>query len=207
LEKLIRRHFPENRETAILDLGCGAGAMEYFARRHGYHNIVGIDRSPEQVAAARSLGLTGVREGDLVEVLQSLESESQGLVIAFDILEHFRKDEGMAFMDQVNRVLLPGGKVIIHTPNGASPFGGRVGYGDFTHETMYTRDSLGQLLTACGFSRVECYEEQPVVHGIVSGGRWLMWRLLRGVWRFYLAVECGFSNEIFSQNLLCVAVK
>lgn len=48
LEKLVRDHFPENRETAILDLGCGAGAMEYFARRQGYKNIVGIDRSPNR---------------------------------------------------------------------------------------------------------------------------------------------------------------
>ena len=87
--------------------------------------MVGIDRSPQQVAAARSLGLAGVREGELLMVLESLESESQGLVIAFDVLEHFRKDEALRFMDQVNRVLAPGGKVIIHTPNGASPFSGR----------------------------------------------------------------------------------
>ncbi len=209
LEKLIRDHFPDNKETVILDLGCGAGALEYFARRQGFGNIIGIDRSPQQVAAARSLGLAGVREGEVLEALETLTGESQGLVIAFDVLEHFRKDEAVGFMDQVHRVLAPGGKVIIHTPNGASPFSGRAGHGDFTHETMFTRDSLGQLLTACGFSRVECYEDQPVVHGIVSGVRWLLWRLLRGGLRFYLAVETGNldPNEILSQNLLCVAVK
>ena len=209
LKRLIRDHFPEDHETAILDLACGAGALEYFARRRGFANIVGIDRSPQQVAAARSMGLTGVREGELLAVLESLEGESQGLVIAFDVLEHFRKDEALRFMDQVNRVLAPGGKVIIHTPNGSSPFSGRVGHGDFTHETIFTRDSLGQLLTSCGFSRIECYEDQPVVHGMVSGLRWLLWRMLRGTLRFYLAVETGnlVREEILSQNLLCVAVK
>jgi SAM-dependent methyltransferase len=209
LERLIRDHFPEDRETAILDLGCGAGALEYFARRRGFANMVGIDRSPQQVAAARSMGLTGVREGEVLSVLESLAGESQGLVIAFDVLEHFRKDEALRFMDQVNRVLAPAGKVIIHTPNGSSPFSGRVGHGDFTHETIFTRDSLGQLLAACGFSRIECYEDQPVVHGMVSGLRWLLWRVLRGTLRFYLAVETGSlaRKEILSQNLLCVAVK
>ncbi len=209
LERLIRDHFPADRETTILDLGCGAGALEYFARRRGFARMVGIDRSPQQVAAARSLGLTGVREGELLAVLQSLAGESQGIVIAFDVLEHFRKDEALRLMDEINRVLAPGGKVIIHTPNGASPFGGRVGHGDFTHETIYTRDSLGQLLAACGFSRVECYEDQPVVHGMVSGLRWLLWRVLRSFLRFYLAVETGglAREEILSQNLLCVAVK
>jgi 2-polyprenyl-3-methyl-5-hydroxy-6-metoxy-1,4-benzoquinol methylase len=209
LERLIRDHFPENRETAILDLGCGAGAMEYFARRQGYKNIVGIDRSPQQVAAARSLGLTGVQEGDLLQALETLKAASQGLVIAFDVLEHFRKDEALGFMDQVNRVLTPGGKVIIHTPNGASPFGGRAGHGDFTHETIFTRGSLEQLLTVCGFSRSACYEDQPVVHGLVSGLRWLLWQVLRSGLKFYLAAETGSlePNEILSQNLLCVAIK
>ncbi len=209
LEKLIRDHFPEDKETAILDLGCGAGALEYFARRRGYANMVGIDRSPQQVAAAGSMGLTGVREGELLETLESLKGESQGLVVAFDVLEHFRKAEALELMDQVNRVLAPGGKVIIHTPNGASPFSGRVGHRDFTHETIFTQESLGQLLAACGFSRVECYEDQPVVHGVVSGLRWLSWQVLRSILRFCLAVETGslVSNEILTQNLLCVAVK
>ncbi len=209
LERLIRDHFPEDKETVILDLGCGAGAMEYFARRQGFGNITGIDRSPQQVAAARSLGLTGVREGEVLEVMETLKAASQGLVIAFDILEHFTKDEGIGFMDQINRVLTPGGKVIIHTPNGASPFGGRSGHGDFTHETIFTRDSLEQLLTVCGFSRIECYEDQPVVHGLVSGLRWLLWRVIRAGLKFYLAAETGSleRNEILSQNLLCVAVK
>ena len=171
--------------------------------------MVGIDRSPQQVAAAKSMGLTGVREGELLTVLEALPGESQGLVVAFDVLEHFRKDEALELMDQVNRVLAPGGKVIIHTPNGSSPFSGRVGYGDLTHETIFTRDSLGQLLTSCGFSRIECYEDQPVVHGMVSGLRWLLWRVLRGILRLCLAVETGslVRNEMLSQHLFCVVVK
>jgi SAM-dependent methyltransferase len=209
LERLIQNHFPENKETAILDLGCGAGAWEYVARRLGYGNIVGIDCSPQQVAAARRLGLAGVREDDFLRVLRALEDESQGLVIAFDVLEHFRKDEILEIVDQINRVLTPGGKVIIHTPNGTSPFSGRFGHGDFTHETIFTRNSLAQLLNSCGFSRIECYEDPPVVHGFVSLVRWLLWQVVRGALRFYLAVETGTLDrqEIFTQNLLCVAVK
>ena len=209
LEKLIRDHFPENKETVILDLGCGAGAMEYFARRQGFGNITGIDRSPQQVAAARSLGLTGVREGEVLEVLEALESESQGLVIAFDLLEHFTKDELLVLVDRVARVLKWGGKFLIHVPNGESPFSGGVRYADFTHELAFTRESLSQLLNACGFSQIHCYEDLLVPHGILSGGRWLMWKFIRGILRFYLAVETGQidAGMIFSQNLLCVAVK
>jgi len=121
LEKLIRAHFPADRETAILDLGCGAGVLEYVAGRLGYVNIAGIDRSPQQVAAAHRLGLASVREGDLLAALEAQADFSQGLVVAFDVLEHFRKDEALGFLDQVYRVLKPGGRVLIHTSNGASP--------------------------------------------------------------------------------------
>ena len=135
--------------------------MEYFARRQGFGNITGIDRSPQQVAAARSLGLTGVREGEVLEVLETLKAASQGLVIAFDLLEHFTKDELLVLVDRVARVLTTGGKFLIHVPNGESPFGGRVRYADFTHELAFTRESLSQLLNACGFSQIHCYEDLP----------------------------------------------
>jgi SAM-dependent methyltransferase len=209
LKRLIRDHFPENKETVILDLGCGAGAMEYFARRQGFGNITGIDRSPQQVAAARSLGLTGVREGEVLEALETIRDASQGLVIAFDLLEHFTKDELLVLVDRVARVLKSRGKFLIHVPNGESPFGGRVRYADFTHELAFTRESLSQLLNAGGFSQIHCYEDLLVPHGILSGSRWLLWKFIRGILRFYLAVETGQidAGMIFSQNLLCIAVK
>ena len=49
--------------------------MEYFARRQGFGKITGIDRSPQQVAAARNLGLTGVREGEALAVLETLKAD------------------------------------------------------------------------------------------------------------------------------------
>lgn len=125
LRKLMRDHFPAHKGAAILDLGCGHGAMVYFARQEGYHNIVGVDVSPEQVAEARRLGIDGVRQGDAMEALGSLGSESQDLVIAFDLLEHFAKEEIFPFLDQVNRVLKSGGRFLLHAPNGESPFMGQ----------------------------------------------------------------------------------
>jgi SAM-dependent methyltransferase len=142
-------------------------------------------------------------------VLQSLAPDSQDVVIAFDIIEHFTKDELLACLDQVCRVLKTGGKLIIHAPNGASPFCGRIRYGDFTHELAVTRESLTQVCQVCGFSQVACYEDQPVPHGIKSGLRWLLWKVIRGGLRFYLAAETGAMDPgmIFSQNLFCIAIK
>lgn len=209
LQNLIRQHFPRDKDAAILDVGCGHGAMLYFARQAGYHNTAGIDCSAAQVAEAGRRGITGIIEGDVLQVLDTFPAESQDVVIAFDVIEHFTKDELLGCLDQVYRVLKTGGKLIIHAPNGASPFCGRIRYGDFTHELAVTAESMAQLCRVCGFSQSSCYEDQPVPHGLKSGVRWLLWKFIRGLLRCYVAVETGAmdSGMIFSQNLFCVATK
>jgi len=54
-----------DRSARILDLGCGHGAFIYFLREAGYTDVVGVDKSPEQVAEAKRLGIDGVHEADL----------------------------------------------------------------------------------------------------------------------------------------------
>src|SRR5258708_7357473 len=39
LDRLVRDHFPAHRDAAVLDLGCGHGAMLWAARRAGYTNL------------------------------------------------------------------------------------------------------------------------------------------------------------------------
>jgi SAM-dependent methyltransferase len=209
LNTLIRRHFPPDKNAAILDLGCGHGALVYFARTAGYHNVTGVDRSPQQVAEARRLGIEGVQKGDLRQTLQSCHDGSLDVIVAFDVIEHFTKEELLSFVDEVYRVLRRGGKCIIHTVNGEAPFAGRIRYGDFTHEQAFTHISITQVLLASGFSQVVCYEDAPIPHGIKSAVRWALWKLIRSALRLYLAAETGDTGRdtIFSQNFLTVATK
>lgn len=209
LKRIIRRHFPSDKDAAIIELGCGYGAMIHFARLLGYRNIIGVDRSPQQVAEAQRLGIEGVRECDLLSTLQAAPVGSYEAVVAFDVIEHFRKDEVLTLVDEVCRVLRPGGRWIIHTSNGESPFFGRIRYGDLTHEVAFTHVSITQLLKTSGFSRVRCYEDAPIPHGVKSALRWLFWKIIRLGLRFYLAVETGElgRDAIFSQNFLAVAIK
>ncbi len=209
LERLVRRHFPLARNAAILELGCGPGALIHFARGLGYTNIAGIDRSPEQIALAAKLGIAGVREGDVLEALANTPERAYDAIIAFDVIEHFTKGEIVVFVDRVLRALKPDGRFIVHTCNAEGPFPGASQYGDFTHEIAFTRASIGQLLTASGFARVECFEDRPIPHGAKSAVRWVLWHFFRAILRLYRAVETGDidGDVIFSQNFLAVAVK
>lgn len=206
LNNLIKRHFPENRNAIIFELGCGPGALIYFARQSGYMNMTGVDGSPEQVAAARKIGMP-VIEGDVLTALKAIPDDSLDVVVAFDVIEHFTRDELIPVVDEVFRVLKrDGGRWILHVPNGESPFVGRILYGDLTHEIAFTQTSLKQLLISSGFGRVECFEDVPVPHSFKSFARWIIWKMIRNMLKLYVAAETGDTrNVIFSQNLLAAA--
>ena len=209
LKSIIKTYFPANRDVTIIDLGCGAGALIHFARQAGYSNITGVDYSAEQVAIAEHLDIPGISQGDIMETMRSLPDNSHDMVVAFDVIEHFTRQELLPFVDEVHRVLRDGGKWLIHCPNGESPFVSRILFGDFTHEHIYTRTSISQLLLSSGFSSVRSYEDKPVVHGFKSVIRRILWGFVRMLLRFYITVETGSAEKdgIFSQNFLTVAVK
>jgi 2-polyprenyl-3-methyl-5-hydroxy-6-metoxy-1,4-benzoquinol methylase len=204
---MIRHHFPQKYDAEILDLGCGHGALLYALQAHGYRNTRGVDVSSEQVEAAKGLGIEKVLQGDVMETLAATADESLDVVVAFDLIEHFYKEELIGLIDEVRRVLKPSGRWIIHVPNAEGPFGSRIRYSDFTHELAFTRISMTQLLMASGFSEVTCFEDRPVPHGLKSTVRAIFWKVIRLNLLVFIAVETGQVDgaAIFSQNLLAVA--
>ena len=209
LERLVRDHFPPARDAAILDLGCGHGALVWAARNLGYANVTGVDASPEQVAASRALGIEGVRHGDLRATLDAAAPASLDAIVLFDLFHYFGKPEQMAIADSVHRALRPGGRFILHVPNGEAIFAARMRYWDVLAEDAFTRASIAQLLGACGFAAVASFEDTPAVHGLRSAVRAVLWRVVRGAARLALMAETGESggDAVFSQCLLAVARK
>ena len=208
LRQVVRRHLGEKRAARIVDLGCGDGALLHFAREAGFSNLSGVDGSEEQVELAHRLGITCVQHGALETFLADAPSESVDVVIAFDVLEHLSKSQALDFLEATRRVLRPGGRLLIHVPNAASPFFGHVRYGDFTHQLAFTKESLRQVLQGSGFQTVRCFEDAPVVHGAVSAARFVLWRAVRLALRVAIAAETGDigRNAVLSQNLLAVAI-
>ena len=203
----LLRHLPQHRGAAILDLGCGYGAMLYTLREHGYHNVTGIDISPEQVKLARQLGIGGVQQADVLAHLTSRPA-AYDAIVAIDVLEHMTRDHLVEVVDAIAVALRPDGRFIAQTINAESPLAGRLRYGDLTHELAFTSRSITQLLRLGGFEEITTYAIEPAVHGIRSAARWLAWRGVRSVLNLYLAAETGtVRGQIFSQNLIAVASK
>jgi cyclopropane fatty-acyl-phospholipid synthase-like methyltransferase len=190
-------------------LGCGHGTLVHFAQLAGYANAKGVDVSEQQVALANKLGIANISQGDLMATLKATQPASLDVVIAFDVIEHFTKDELIDLVDAIHLALKPNGCWIIHTPNANSPFVGAVRYGDFTHEQAFTPTSIQQLLKASGFSRFIFAECGPRVHGLKSLVRVILWRLVRGVLNLVNAAETGDagSHLVWTRNFYSVAYK
>ena len=206
VRRLIASCLPHDKSAKILDLGCGYGGILYFLREAGYTSIVGVDVSPEQVELAHHIGLADVHCQDLRTFLEGAANETYKVIIAFDILEHFAKPELLELMDELRRVTSPGGRLIVHAPNGEGLFAGSILHGDLTHELAFTRSNLRQLAGAAGFQVVAVKEDVPVVHGLRSLVRYLIWTTGSFFLRLLAVAETGdgFRAKPLSQNLLAV---
>lgn len=204
---IIRTCFPPDRSITILDLGCGFGGFLGVCRQEGYQQLRGIDISFENVSMAHQLGLNMVEQGELLDTLTQIKTESYDIVLFLDVIEHFEQKDIVTILQQTFRILKKGGQGIIHVPNSEGIFGSRIRYADFTHEMAFTQNSLSQLFRFCGFEQFRFFEDKPIVHGTVSLIRNIIWRIGTFPFRILHAAETGNYAVILSQNMLCSAKK
>jgi 2-polyprenyl-3-methyl-5-hydroxy-6-metoxy-1,4-benzoquinol methylase len=204
----LRSWLPVDKEAAILDIACGGGKLLHFLQERGYQCLKGVDISPEQVRLARQV-IPDVEESDAIDFLARQE-DCFDVILGLDIIEHFRKDEVLRFLDGCRCALKPGGQLILQTPNADSPWGGVIRYGDFTHEVCFNSNSLARVMRLCGFQDIEVREQGPVPYGysLKSTIRYYLWKAIRLLFYFWNVVETGNSGSgIYSRVFLCSGCK
>ena len=139
---------------AVLDVGCGRGEWLELLQDH-HIPAQGVDTDEGMLAACHERGLSVIHE-DGIEHLKTLASHSLLAVTGFHIAEHLPFAVLQAFLVQAQRVLAPGGLLILETPNpenllvGAANF-----YIDPTHQRPLPSQLLAFLAEHQGFAPVK----------------------------------------------------
>jgi SAM-dependent methyltransferase len=208
IRSLLACHLPANRRSRILDLGCGDGLLLSIAEELGYTNLFGIDLVKGLVDIAQAQTRARIEQGNGLEYLKKAVDRSFDAIIAFDVIEHLTRPELLEWSEQISRVLAPAGRLLIHVPNGDSPYHGRVRWGDLTHELAFTTKSLEQLLRPLGFDHFSAWEDAPIAHGFKSTIRAILWKVIRVLPVARLAVETGVMHgHVLTINLFFSADK
>jgi 2-polyprenyl-3-methyl-5-hydroxy-6-metoxy-1,4-benzoquinol methylase len=104
-----------NPSAECLDLGCGRGEWLQLMAEYGI-NAKGVDIDEAMLNAAKSQGLN-VTLKDALDALKNQADNSIAFVTAFHLVEHLLFSQVQELVQQAHRVLVPGGVLILETPN------------------------------------------------------------------------------------------
>ncbi|GEM_PF-1176760 len=113
LDTNIRR-LKKNVRSRILDIACNDGVLTHSYLKYG--EVIGVDINKRAIAATKKKGIKAFCM-DISELSESY-NESFDVIIAGDIIEHIFDSD--AFLMHINRLLKPGGSLLLTTPNVAS---------------------------------------------------------------------------------------
>lgn len=143
---------PADGRNRMIDLGCGAGELSVFARDLGY-DVTAVDVSEANVQSVQAMGFAA-QVADLNRPLP-FEDNSFDFATLVEVIEHVVNAE--LLLSEIARVLRPGGKLLVSTPNHAhyaNRFRALIGKppkGEGYHFRFFTRKRLESKLTGAGF--------------------------------------------------------
>lgn len=136
----------------VLDIGCGPGYFMELLRERGI-GCEGVDYDEAMVAACRERGLNAyVMDARGLTAL----SEKYDGIHAGHVIEHMPGEDAIRLLANCADLLLPGGKIVLRTPNWANKTVREGGFWlDHTHVRPYPPDLLERVFTDLGLKVVE----------------------------------------------------
>jgi SAM-dependent methyltransferase len=139
LQYILKAHPPGGSPPRVLDVGANIGSFALLAAKHGCR-VSALDYASYADIYAKITAERGVeyRACDLATDPLPYGDNSFDFVTYTDVIEHHAFSP-RPVLREIHRVLVPGGRVIILTPNQASIYNrlmllfGRSIYGDFDH--------------------------------------------------------------------------
>ncbi len=145
----------------VFDLGCGPGETTAFLHACGV-SVQGLDLSPELVRQARQLyPALAFTAADMLAL--PLADESAAGIVAFYAIVHFSPAQLRRALEEMNRVLVPGGRLLLSFHVGeevvhVEEFLGTAVSLDFV---FFSPEPVALQLEGLGFEEIEVVERDP----------------------------------------------
>ena len=156
----VKEALARTANAPVLDIACGRGEWLQLLKESGIE-AQGVDFNRLLVEQCGEFGLA-VTQADALQYLRKQKNRSFSMVSSFHFIEHIPLRMLIAIMDEMLRVLKPGGLALMETPNARNLL---VTAGDFyrdpTHKRPIFPDTLEALAEFRGFSdsTVYCFNE------------------------------------------------
>ena len=101
----------------LLDFGCGNGRyLEAFAGYLPRRNVYGIEVDPQRVLEVHKKGFMCLHLNSQQTSLP-FKNESFRVVFSSNVIEHIPRDLYLEYLEEIHRLLEPGGRFVVGTPN------------------------------------------------------------------------------------------
>ena len=114
---VIECTFNDQDISSVCDVGCGNGVFTASIKKYKHvTKLIGVDSNKHALEEASKIGFDLlVHVHDFSNDTLPIDSESFDLVVCKDVLEHLVNPNYL--MDEINRILKPGGVLLLHVPN------------------------------------------------------------------------------------------
>lgn len=102
-----------NRNSRILDAGCGTGGTMKFLKSYGFNNVTGIDASEDALKYCKERGLKNIKKGSINKL--PFKNETFDAIICLDVLYHKNVIPNTA-LKEFSRVLKSKGILYLQEP-------------------------------------------------------------------------------------------
>ena len=151
----------------ILDFGCGHGYLTEKLLNYNVNSVTICDFSPESLELVKNkIGKSEkLKDSILISELPEpkLADNSFDFVFFIETIEHVLDHQMKGTLNELYRVLKPGGKLVITTPNDEDLDESKIicpecgaFFHKFQHVRKFTADSLSTLMTKHGFETKFC---------------------------------------------------
>ncbi len=188
-------HLPASARGRLLEIGCGSGELIGFMKQKGWR-VTGVDTDPVAVQKARSRRLP-VFCGALEAA--GFSSNDTDVIVMNHVIEHVPHPAQM--LRECHRILKPGGRLMITTPNHES-WGHALfqnswrGLEPPRHLFVFNPPSLLRLVRQAGFRKAN---QRTSIHGAV----WIMIasRSIRNTGGFETCGSTPFPVKIWARSM------